>query len=152
MLVVSMWNQTIEQPHIAKMRWFLTPMWIFDCEIGRRIGLLLSKHRIVDYARSPLVSTNELMSWIRCDRWGRHTKCAGLGLSRTGLRTTALLKMIRMFMLLVFHVTSPWKLVWVSFWSISVFCLDVMNILVMLSVVLSLQTLCSAWCVMKHFL
>ncbi len=25
------------------------------------------------------VSTNELMSWIRCDRWGRHTKCAGLG-------------------------------------------------------------------------
>ncbi len=25
------------------------------------------------------VSTNELMSWIRCDRWGRHTRCAGQG-------------------------------------------------------------------------
>ncbi len=36
------------------------------------------------------VSTNELMSWIRCDRWGRHTKCAGVGYSRTGLRTTDL--------------------------------------------------------------
>ncbi len=24
------------------------------------------------------VSTNELMGWIRCDRWGRHTICAGL--------------------------------------------------------------------------
>lgn len=24
-------------------------------------------------------STNELVSWIRCDRWGRHTGCAGLG-------------------------------------------------------------------------
>ncbi len=37
------------------------------------------------------VSTNELMSWIRCDyRWGRHTKCAGLGYSRTGLRATDL--------------------------------------------------------------
>ncbi len=25
------------------------------------------------------VSTNELMSWIRCDRWGSHIKCAGMG-------------------------------------------------------------------------
>ncbi len=25
------------------------------------------------------VSTNELMSWIRCDRWGRHTRCEWLG-------------------------------------------------------------------------
>lgn len=31
-----------------------------------------------------------LMSWIRCDGWGRRTKCAGLRYSRTGLTTTAL--------------------------------------------------------------
>ncbi len=36
------------------------------------------------------VSTNEQMSVIRCVRWGRHTKGAGQGSSRTGLGTTAL--------------------------------------------------------------
>jgi len=32
------------------------------------------------------VSTNELLGWISCARWGTHTKCAVVG--RTGLRST----------------------------------------------------------------
>ncbi len=34
----------------------LTPLRIFDCEIGSRIRLHLSKHRIVDYSGTPLIN------------------------------------------------------------------------------------------------
>ncbi len=50
----------IEHPHIAKMAWSyeyytnMAPLWIFDCEIGSRIRLLLSKHQNIDYSGSPL--------------------------------------------------------------------------------------------------
>ncbi len=138
----------IEHPHIAKMAWSNTP-WIFDCEIGRRIGLLLSKHRIVDYARSPLVSTNELMSWIRCDRWGRHTNVQGWGSS--GQVWEPLL-------------CSKWSECHASCVSCNKSEVCVGVILKYFSVLswcdehscdavsrLSLQTLCSAWCVMNTF-
>ncbi len=50
----SMWNQTLSTPIWPKWHAHNTP-WIFDCEIGSRIGLLLSKHRIVNYSGSPLL-------------------------------------------------------------------------------------------------
>ncbi len=38
----------------------LTPLRIFDCEIGSRIRLHLSKHRIVDYSGTPLINIYNL--------------------------------------------------------------------------------------------
>ncbi len=41
-------------PPYSQNGMIITPLRIFDCEIGSRIRLLLSKHRIFDYSGSPL--------------------------------------------------------------------------------------------------